>query len=141
MTTGFNPFGNFLWPFSENTNNQRITTPWFSPALTFNFAGDTAIEERVVRDVASYGKQIGWLNEIVLALANKKEPDPKTVAQLTKVIKDIEEIKVKQKQSRLDAAVDALDQLEEAQPAEYAAFMKLRAVKESDRVSSGKATK
>lgn len=123
MNNYFDPFGIFRLPFSGNVN-QRITTPWFSP--TFNFAGDPAIEESVVRDVASYGKQIGWRNEIVLALANKNMPDAETLAKLARVIHDIEEIKTKQRQSRLDAAVDALDQLKAEQPNVYAALIKDR---------------
>jgi hypothetical protein len=67
--------------------NQRITTPWFSPSLTVNYAGDPAIEDRVVTEVASYGKQLGWLNEIVLALANNRVVPEETLSCLEKAVK------------------------------------------------------
>src|SRR5476649_2370891 len=123
MSNGFNPLDIFQWPFSGNVN-QRITTPWFSP--TINIAGDAAIEERVVTDVASYGKQIGWLSEIVLELAKKSELKGETVTRLEKAVEKIKLIKETQQQSRWDAAVDALDQLNKAQPKEYARLIKER---------------
>jgi hypothetical protein len=45
--TGFDPFWMFRLPLSGDVN-QRITAPWFSPSLTVNYAGDPAIEDRVV---------------------------------------------------------------------------------------------
>src|SRR2546429_8700244 len=67
MTTTQSAFDPLLWffraPLSGNVA-QRITAPWFSPSLTVNYAGDPAVEDRVVTEVASYGKQLGWLTEI-----------------------------------------------------------------------------
>lgn len=123
MSTGYNPLDIFQWPFSGNVN-QRITTPWFSP--TINIAGDAAIEERVVTDVASYGKQIGWLSEIVLELAKKSEPNAETVTRLQKAVDAIKLIKDARQQSRLEAAVDALDELSKTQPDVYAQLIKAR---------------
>lgn len=111
------------WPFSGGVN-QKITTPWFSP--TFNFAGDARIEEKVVTEVASYGKQIGWLNDIVLALADNKKPPANALKQLKEAVKEIEDIKRKQKLSRLSAAVEALDTLRDAQSATYRNLIKER---------------
>ena len=78
MTTnpsGFDPLWMFRAPWSGDVA-QRITAPWFSPSLTVNYAGDPAVEDRVVTEVASYGKQLGWLTEIAIALA-KREPLPR----------------------------------------------------------------
>ena len=36
-------------------------TRWWSPNISLNFAGDAGIEREVNEDVASYGRQIGWL--------------------------------------------------------------------------------
>jgi hypothetical protein len=69
----FDPLWMFRGPLSGDVN-QRITAPWFSPSLTVNYAGDPKIEDRVVTEVASYGRQLGWLTEIVLALADKHQP-------------------------------------------------------------------
>ena len=55
----FDPFWMFRLPLSGAVN-QRITAPWFSPSLTVNYAGDPAVEDRVVTEVASYGTQLGW---------------------------------------------------------------------------------
>jgi hypothetical protein len=57
-SSNYDPFWIFRWPFSGNVN-ERITAPWFSPSLTVNYAGDARIEDRVVTEVASYGKQLG----------------------------------------------------------------------------------
>ena len=72
--TGFDPLWMFRGPWSGDVA-QRITAPWFSPSLTVNYAGDPEVEDRVVTEVASYGKQLGWLMEIAIALA-KKQPLP-----------------------------------------------------------------
>src|ERR1700682_6608256 len=89
---GVDPFWMFRLPLSGAVN-QRITAPWFSPSVTVNYAGDPAVEDRVVTEVASYGKQLGWLTEIAIALA-KREPVPEeTLGRLEKAAKDIAIIK------------------------------------------------
>jgi hypothetical protein len=50
-------------------NWQEIFTRWWSPNISLNFAGDAGIEREVNEDIASYGREIGWLNDIVAALA------------------------------------------------------------------------
>ena len=106
--------------------NQRITAPWFSPSLTVNYAGDPAIEDRVVTEVASYGTQLGWLNEIVLALANKQAIPRDTLNSLAKAVQDIEAIKKQVQPSALDAANNALDQLQREDADEYASLLRKR---------------
>jgi hypothetical protein len=46
-TSGFDPLWMFRAPWSGDVA-QRITAPWFSPSLTVNYAGDPAVEDRVV---------------------------------------------------------------------------------------------
>jgi len=106
--------------------NQRITAPWFSPSLTVNYAGDPAIEDRVVTEVASYGQQLGWLNDIVLALANKQPVPQETLKRLEKAVQDIETIKKEVQPSALAAANNALDQLKREQPEKYAELLRDR---------------
>jgi len=91
----FDPFWLFRSPLSGNVA-EKISAPWFSPSLTVNYAGDAAVEERVVNEIASYGSQIGWLNDVVLALA---------------------------KNATLNAATMALDRLKQEQPAAYTALL------------------
>ena len=43
MSSGYDPFWMFRLPLSGDVN-QRITAPWFSPALSVNYAGDPVIE-------------------------------------------------------------------------------------------------
>src|SRR5215470_5256446 len=111
----FDPFWMFRWPLSGDVR-QRITAPWFSPSLTVNYAGDPLIEDRVVTGVASYGRQLGWLTEIALALANKQPVPPDTLRRLKEASDRIQAIKDEVQSSALDAATDALDRLEREQP-------------------------
>jgi hypothetical protein len=121
----FDPFWMFRSPLSGDVN-QRITAPWFSPSLTVNYSGDPVIEDRVVTEVASFGKQLGWINEIVLALANKEPVPQKTMKKLEKAVKAIEAIKKETRLSALEAANKALDQLKHDQPDEYAQLLRDR---------------
>lgn len=116
MTTPFDPFVFFKAPWSGDVW-QRINSGWFSP--TFNFAGDAKIEERVVSEVASYGKQIGWLSEIALAQTRGEKPAVETVAKLIKAVNEIEEIKAAESSSALRTAVDALERLKTVDPEQY----------------------
>jgi hypothetical protein len=108
----------FRWPWSGDVA-QRIVAPWFSPSLTVNYAGDPAVEDRVVTEVASYGKQLGWLTEIAIALAKKQPVPAETLSRLEKAAKDIAVIKEQVGVSAVEAANDALDRLERHDPAQY----------------------
>ena len=89
---GFDPFWVFRSPRSGHVN-QRITAPWFSPSLTVNYAGDPQVEGRVVTEVASYGRQLGWLMEITIALAKQQALPDETLRRLEQVSERIEAIK------------------------------------------------
>lgn len=124
----FDPFWIFRSPLSGDVV-QRFNSPWFSPSYTFNYAGDAAIEDKVVSDVASYGKQIGWLNEVVLALAKNAElPEEtnKTLKRITDTAEKIERIKESKKKDTLEAAIEALDRLKNDQPGTYYELMRTR---------------
>lgn len=70
---------------------------WFSPTFEINFAGNRPVENKVVSNVASYGKQLGLLSEIILELAKtpdeRKEGFDDLVVQLAKRVEAIELIK------------------------------------------------
>jgi hypothetical protein len=123
--TGFDPFWMFRLPLSGDVN-QRITAPWFSPTLTVNYAGDPAVEDRVVTEVASYGKQLGWLNDIVLALANQRPVPTDTLSCLEKAVEKINAIKKETQASAVDAANRALDRLKRDEPDAYAKLLRAR---------------
>ena len=134
-SSGYDPFWMIRWPFSGNVN-ERITAPWFSPSLTVNYAGDARIEDRVVTEVASYGRQLGWLTEIALALANKQDPPPDTVRRLKQAAEAIEAIKREVQPSAIDAARTALDRLERDQPAQYERLLSERQRKRRTQVDA-----
>ena len=126
MSAPFNPLsywlGSFQSPLSGNVA-EKISAPWFSPALTVNYAGDPAIEEKVVNEIASYGKQIGWLNEVVLGLAataNLPQPLGETVLQIAETTRKIEEIKAAKENDALQKAIESLNLLQRDQPDAYA---------------------
>jgi hypothetical protein len=115
----------FRAPWSGNVA-QRITAPWFSPSLTVNYAGDAAVEDRVVTEVASYGKQLGWLTEIVIASANGQPLPTETLARLEKAAREIDAIKEQSRASAVEAANNALDRLERDNPAQYNELLRER---------------
>jgi hypothetical protein len=128
MTTNpssFDPLWMFRAPWSGNVA-QRITAPWFSPSLTVNYAGDAAVEDRVVTEVASYGKQLGWLTEIVIASANGQPLPTETLARLEKAAREIDAIKEQSRASAVEAANNALDRLERDNPAQYNELLRER---------------
>lgn len=102
------------------------TFDFWSPRLSVNFAGNPAVEREVTEDVASYGSQIGWLNDIVAALA-AAAPDAvransdaeEALTMLQDAMKKIDEIKQRRKTNAFHAARDALANLESADKAAY----------------------
>jgi hypothetical protein len=132
MPAPYNPFsswlGAFQLPLSGNVA-ERISAPMFSPSLTINDNSDQAIEARVVSEIASYGKQIGWLNDVILALAeNANLPDDvtRTVHQIAEATRKIEELKAASANDALGKAVESLNFLEQHQPAVYARLLQER---------------
>jgi hypothetical protein len=100
-------------------NWQEIVTRWWSPNISLNFAGNAGIEREVNEEVASYGRQIGWLNDIVEALAAASPDAVKTgaasdsLAKLNEAQIKIAEIKARRKANALDKARAALAALPE----------------------------
>jgi len=115
MTTIPNFFN--MLPFS-GSNWQTIDTNWWSPPITVNFAGNSGIEREVVEDVASFGSQIGWLNDIVVALAAAMPEAIANDSEASAALKKLEDARVKidkikkrRKASALDKARSALENL------------------------------
>jgi hypothetical protein len=123
--SAFDPLWMFRWPLSGDVN-QRITAPWFSPTLTVNYAGDAAIEDRVVTEVASYGRQLGWLSEIAIALADNRPAPAETLRRLKQAAAEIEAIKKDSHPTPREAAEVALDRLERDDPGTYETLIRER---------------
>ena len=124
------PFGDFNFP-GAGGNWQEIMTRWWSPNITVNFAGNAAIEREVNEDVASYGSQIGWLNDIVMTLAaaapGEIDANPDAARSLVK-LKDAEKkiaaIKARRQANALDRAREALHQLGQANMDAYRSLVR-----------------
>lgn len=113
----------FPYPFNvfpgAGGNWQTIDTRWWSPSVSVNFAGNPAVEREVTEDVASYGRQIGWLSDIVTALVaiegrdavarNAQAAD--SFDKLTAAMAKIEKIKRRRKDVAVDNARGALANL------------------------------
>ena len=98
---------------------------FWSPTISVNYAGDRVIEREVNEDVASFGSQIGWLNEIVIALAEAApEVQSNKVAEtalkkLEAAQKKIDAIKKRRQANAVDTARNALANLGAADKAAY----------------------
>lgn len=115
---------NYLNPMDIIYNNMQSIFPWNSNnKTTINIAGNQQIEDIVVSEVASYGSQLGWLSEIVLALAKKSGLKLKEVEQLAKAVESIEKIKSAVGSSAKDRAVNALEKLKEENQSEFNAVI------------------
>ena len=108
---------NIVFPGAAE-NWQVFDARWLSPNVSVNFAGNPAIEREVTEDVASYGSQIGWLNDVVLALADAAMDTIKANASADESLKDlkdavkkIDEIKQRRKANAYDTARNALASL------------------------------
>jgi hypothetical protein len=119
------PFPFFAFPGAAG-NWQTIDTRWWSPTLSVNFAGNPAVEREVTEDVASYGRQIGWLNDIVAALAERERDAIKgnaraaeSLAKLEAAQHRIDEIKKRRADTAAENARSALANLAETDEAAY----------------------
>lgn len=93
----------FRLPFSGDVT-QEITPRFLSPDIK----GSPEIEARVVRDVASYGKQLGKVLEALQALSEKtKVPLP----EIDELVAGVERVKAETKDSLRDEAEAALERL------------------------------
>ncbi len=108
---------NIMFPGAAG-NWQAFEARFLSPNVSVNFAGNPMIEREVTEYVASYGSQIGWLNDIVAALAaaapDTIKADPTATESLTKLqdaLEKIEAIKTRRKAGAYDSARDALSRL------------------------------
>jgi len=124
------PFGDLYFP-GAGGNWQEFMTRVLSPSIAVNFAGNSAIEREVVADVASYGRQIGWLNDIVAALTDATPDaigaDPAaadSLAKLKAARERIAAIKERRAASAVDDARDALKRLGKTDRDAYARLVR-----------------
>jgi hypothetical protein len=129
-----------------------VTYPWswfWAPQLHFPFSGGVAqtIEpninwffdairpaagtpdiERQAFDIASYGRQLGWITEVLLSTQGDDAVSPakadKALQDLKAVYRKIETMKAAQAAALADAASSALDKLRDTNRAEFDRVMR-----------------
>lgn len=112
----------FHLPFSGSVAQQiEPDTNWFFAGIPPS-AGNGLLEKKAF-DVASYGRQLGWITEVLLAAKGSDVVAPgKADVSLQKLEAAYVEIEAVKKESRAelaDAAIAALDKLREADPAAH----------------------
>ena len=117
------------WPWGLSNSLANANEPlsgdvsqWFrifSPSITVEGRGDADLEGRIVRDVATYGAQLGQISAIVLALADGEKAPAAELAKLRSIVADIEKFKESYKQGALDRARSAMLALSKDDPAGY----------------------
>jgi hypothetical protein len=101
--------------------------------ITTTRAGDPELERRIVEDVASYGRQLGWVIEGVDALirAQRGEPpgddDARALDQVQTLRRDVDALKARAAAARLEGLVDDIHELRRDPEANAAAIAALRA--------------
>ncbi len=95
----------------------------FSPTVTVNGRGDPDLESEIVRDVATYGAQLGPLTALVLALAEGTEVPADALVKLREICAEIETKKDEYRLGALDRARNSLAELAEADPAGLAELL------------------
>ena len=89
----------------------------FSPTVTVNGRGDPNLENEIVRDVATYGAQLGPLTALVLALAEGAEVPADALSKLREICVEIETKKDQYRLGAHDRARRSLAELAAADPA------------------------
>jgi hypothetical protein len=134
------PWLNF-WPGGPSSTDAPLSgdvSQWFkifSPTIV-NGAGDPVLEREIVEDVATYGKQIGELTDVVLALAaHGKLPDSQALAELKTIAAKVAEKKAEYRQGVLERARKAMDELREHDAEGYALLLAGLTARKSDRAA------
>jgi hypothetical protein len=128
------PATNWMTPWLTSLGLQETQEPlsgdvsqWFrifSPTISVNGAGEPALEGSIVRDVATYGAQLGPLTEIVLALAAGTPPSADAVTELQDIQRRVDAKKREYRTGAVARARSALDKLKETDPSSLASLLK-----------------
>ena len=110
------------FPFSGSVAQQiEPDTSWFFAGIP-PWAGNGDLEKKAF-EVASYGRQIGWITEVLLADKQSRTVTPAQGAESLEKLQGVyDKIEAAKKQSRAeiaDAAASALAKLQEADPDAY----------------------
>lgn len=122
----------FAMPFSGGVwQDYHPWTNWFSPNIEVDLAGNKDIEDDVVTKVASYGKQLGLMMDVLVPLAAGAAPGsmPASFAEdldrLKTMQADIEATKQSHRDAMRRSATDALATLKKDNPEYYVELIKM----------------
>lgn len=116
----------YYFPFSGSVA-QRIEpdTDWFFAGIPAK-AGNAEMEKKIF-ETASYGRQLGWITELLLGMhsddAKVKAQADKSLDCLRKTAHTIEAMKEEDRAALAAAAAAALTKLRDADPAAYDALL------------------
>ncbi|HYP70615.1 MAG TPA: hypothetical protein VEP93_06990 [Variovorax sp.] len=131
----------FYFPFSGSVA-QRIEpdTDWFFAGIAPQ-AGNAEMERRIF-DIASYGRQLGWITEVLLGMhsddAKVQAQAAQSLQRLREAQVQIEAVKKDEHAALTNAAATALEQLRAANPGAYERLLinAPRAARAGRRISS-----
>ena len=118
----------YTWPFNlfaPNNLAQSILPGWSFGNVNVNYAGNPGIERDVVQKVASFGRQIGVITDVVLELAKDmpggKEKTPSgekdtPITQLRDIAARVKDLKKAHEASIIGEARKAMDRLADFDP-------------------------
>ena len=113
----------FQFPFGGSVT-QRIEPDFFS---NINAAAGNGEVEREAVDVASYGRQLGLISEVLLSMASKdtvtRATGEESLARLKVIYDKVEDVKRRHQASELETARLALVKLQQSDPAALAALV------------------
>lgn len=112
----------FYFPFSGSVA-QRIEpdTDWFFAGIPPQ-AGNGAMERKIF-EIASYGRQLGWITEVLLGMQSDDAKAQARAAQSLQCLREtqerIEAVKKDEHAALTNTAAKALEQLRAANPSAY----------------------
>lgn len=115
------------FPFSGSVA-QRIDpdTQWFFGGIRPQ-AGDGQLEQQIHEQIASYGRQLGLLTEVVLGVVGSEqvgaEQAGRSLARLEEIRAEVEALKTQQDVQLAREAAAVLEQLAQRDPAALAALV------------------
>lgn len=125
MPSRFKPWTPRFWQQLVNLPlsgavDQTISPNWFPTTITVTGLGEPALEQRIISEVATYGKQLGELTEVVLALAESVElKHCDALQELQQIVTRIDDKKKEHESLVHKRAQLALQKLAESDPDEF----------------------
>ncbi|HLK92506.1 MAG TPA: hypothetical protein VKZ18_21600 [Polyangia bacterium] len=122
----FAPVNYWYWPLSGAVS-ENISPEAFFEGMIKPGAGDPEIERQAF-ELASYGKQLGWLTDVVVAATDAgavaSDPDARgSLASLTQLRGQVRDLKRAHHEARSAAAIALLDRMKADNPDELKSLL------------------